>query len=244
MNFQEPVLQHRFRGHTVAVQGAASELGHAVAVRFAAEGAQVVLIDRDEALLQRRAAGLVPSRVLVSGRDPQDAAQADELMAQVHRRFGPLGTWINVFGDEGGTAWPVAGCEAALSDLVAQDGSVIHLWPDAGLRASVVMETVARRLRAARRPAGVRINTVAGRGGADAAVRRDMATLACFLASAQARCLDGVLLPVQAQARALQPQPQPGPLPAGPVAVVAPLPATGPQPQPQPRRVAGLALAR
>ena len=236
MNFQEPVLQHRFRGHTVAVQRAASELGHAVAVRFAAEGAQVVLIDRDEALLQRRAAGLVPSRVLVSGRDPQDAAQADELMAQVHRRFGPLGTWINVFGDEGGTAWPVAGCEAALSDLVAQDGSVIHLWPDAGLRASVVMETVARR------PAGVRINTVAGRGGADAAVRRDMATLACFLASAQARCLDGVLLPVQAQARALQPQP--GLLPAGPVAVVAPLPATGPQPQPQPRRVAGLALAR
>ena len=113
MNFQEPVLQHRFRGHAVAVQGAASELGHAVAVRFAAEGAQVVLIDRDEALLQRRAAGLVPSRVLVSGRDPQDAAQADELMAQVHRRFGPLGTWINVFGDEGGTAWPVAGCEAA-----------------------------------------------------------------------------------------------------------------------------------
>ena len=242
MNFQEPVLQHRFRGHAVAVQGAASELGHAVAVRFVAEGAQVVLIDRDEALLQRRAAGLVPSRVLVSGRDPQDAAQADELMAQVHRRFGPLGTWINVFGDEGGTAWPVAGCEAALPDLVAQDGSVIHLWPDAGLRASVVMETVARR------PAGVRINTVAGRGGADAAVRRDMATLACFLASAQARCLDGVLLPVQAQARALQPQPQPqpqpGPLPAGPVAVVAPLPATGPQPQPQPRRMAGLALAR
>ena len=54
----------------VMITGAAGALGRAVAHRFAADGAQLVLLDRDEALLQQ----LFPDAALRLAVDITDAA--------------------------------------------------------------------------------------------------------------------------------------------------------------------------
>ena len=97
-------MQIRFDGEIVLVTGAASGIGRATAVAFAAAGARLVLVDRDTDRLQGvadevAAHGAAPA--LLRGLDIADRdgcrALADEVMARV----GPLRHLINNAGIDG-----------------------------------------------------------------------------------------------------------------------------------------------
>jgi NAD(P)-dependent dehydrogenase (short-subunit alcohol dehydrogenase family) len=70
----------RFAGQRVLIVGAGSGLGSAVAAQFAAEGARLVLVDRDQAGLDRQASRLSGCQ-LVCG-DAADPATADNALQQ------------------------------------------------------------------------------------------------------------------------------------------------------------------
>lgn len=97
-------MQIRFDGETVLVTGAASGIGRATAIAFAAAGARLVLVDRDADRLLGVAdevAAHGAGAALLRGLDVADRdgcrALADEVMAQV----GPLRHLINNAGIDG-----------------------------------------------------------------------------------------------------------------------------------------------
>lgn len=82
---------------TVVITGAAGNLGRAVASRFAAEGANLVLLDRDAALLDAAFGRAGAGQLQLAGdlRDPAHAAQA--LQAAL-ARFGRIDVLCNLAG--------------------------------------------------------------------------------------------------------------------------------------------------
>ncbi|MFT4192435.1 MAG: SDR family oxidoreductase [Comamonas sp.] len=77
------------QGQVAAVTGAASGIGFASARAMAAAGARVVLIDRDEAALERACAAIGP-RALPLALDLLDAQQCASLLARTLDLAGPL----------------------------------------------------------------------------------------------------------------------------------------------------------
>ena len=57
-------MKDRFKGKVVIVTGAASGIGEATARRFSAEGAKVVLVDRQRKALEKVAGELPTDRTL------------------------------------------------------------------------------------------------------------------------------------------------------------------------------------
>lgn len=91
----------RFVAHTVIVTGAASGIGLATALRFGAEGANVVLADRDatgvaEAQRQLQLRGAPPALCAVC--DVADEAQVSDTVARALSRFGRLDVVVNNAG--------------------------------------------------------------------------------------------------------------------------------------------------
>lgn len=134
------------RDKRALVTGAASGIGHAIAARFAAEGAEVLLVDVNEGLLKQTAASFAATgaRVRSYVLDVTDSARIPELRAQIHAEGGPIDVLVNnaglVFG--GGfldvpiekhlqtyrvnTLGLVAMTHAFLPDLIAgRDGHVL-----------------------------------------------------------------------------------------------------------------------
>lgn len=74
------------------VTGAASGMGRAGALRFAAEGASVAVVDRDEARAQEVATAITSTggRAFALVGDLMDESFARGLVHEVHRRFGKL----------------------------------------------------------------------------------------------------------------------------------------------------------
>ena len=92
----------RFEGKTAFITGAASGIGRATAVAFAAEGARVVVTDRGEAALQDtaddvKAAG---AEVLAIACDVSVPEQVEAAVAQAVERFGQLDIAFNNAGVE------------------------------------------------------------------------------------------------------------------------------------------------
>ena len=86
-----------FKGQTVVITGAAGNLGQAVAARFAREGANLALLDLNQAALdQVPAAGA--GDVLRQGVDLSDAASVAAAVAAVIARFGRIDALCNLAG--------------------------------------------------------------------------------------------------------------------------------------------------
>jgi NAD(P)-dependent dehydrogenase (short-subunit alcohol dehydrogenase family) len=81
----------------VFITGAAGHLGRAVAAAFEAEGAKLVLVDRDTALLQRAFGGEGPAR-LFAPCDLLDAAQVQAVVDAALARFGRIDVLCNIAG--------------------------------------------------------------------------------------------------------------------------------------------------
>jgi NAD(P)-dependent dehydrogenase (short-subunit alcohol dehydrogenase family) len=83
----------------VLVTGSSRGIGRALAARFHAEGAHVILHGRDEAALRRVADGLsADGRVSWLAADLRDAAQIDRLFGEIAERFGRLDVLVNNAG--------------------------------------------------------------------------------------------------------------------------------------------------
>ena len=86
----------RFRGKTAVVTGGSSGIGKAIAQRFAAEGAYVVIIGRKEAPLQEVAATNENINYVV-GDITQDTV-VQNVMDTVQKKFGRLDILVNCAG--------------------------------------------------------------------------------------------------------------------------------------------------
>jgi meso-butanediol dehydrogenase/(S,S)-butanediol dehydrogenase/diacetyl reductase len=144
-------MTDRFEGKVVTVTGAASGIGEAAARRFAAEGARVALIDRNQALLEKVADELSPDRTLVQVGDVSDPAVVDKMVSEVVVRFGRLDVLVNNAGvHEGGEPMDITndkwrevmatdldgvffGCRAALPHLMKTKGCIINTASVSGL---------------------------------------------------------------------------------------------------------------
>ena len=100
---------HRFTGKVAFVTGAASGIGRATAVAFAAEGARVAILDRTEAALRPTADAIreTGGDVLVIAGDVSQPQQVEAAVGRVVATFGRLDIAFNNAGVENRAA-PVA----------------------------------------------------------------------------------------------------------------------------------------
>lgn len=144
-------MAQRFASKTVIVTGASSGIGEAVARRFSAEGANVVLVSRSQDKLDAVAADLPADRTLVRVADVSDEAQVQALVAAAVERFGGLdilvsnaGTAVSKdFAETTTEDWKKTlatdldsvfyGAKAALPHLITSKGCIIHTASVSGL---------------------------------------------------------------------------------------------------------------
>jgi NAD(P)-dependent dehydrogenase (short-subunit alcohol dehydrogenase family) len=86
-----------FKGETVVITGAAGNLGQAVAARFAAEGANLALLDLKQAALDKVPTGGAGD-VLRQVVDLSDAASISAAVGAVIARFGRIDALCNLAG--------------------------------------------------------------------------------------------------------------------------------------------------
>lgn len=146
----------RFTNKVVFITGAASGIGRAAAVAFAAEGARIAILDRTEDALADTAAAVEAAggEVLVIACDVSDPDQVEDAVARTVERFGRLDIAFNNAGVENKAA-PVHEIDLAewdrilginlrgtftcmkheLAQMVAQGGGVvINTSSGAGIR--------------------------------------------------------------------------------------------------------------
>jgi NAD(P)-dependent dehydrogenase (short-subunit alcohol dehydrogenase family) len=96
----------RFEGKTAFITGAASGIGRATAIAFAAEGARVVITDRGEAALQETAERVkaVSGDVLTITCDVSKPEEVEAAVAKAVKAFGRIDCAFNNAGVENKTA--------------------------------------------------------------------------------------------------------------------------------------------
>ena len=178
----------RLAGKTALITGAASGLGAACARRFHAEGAQVVLTDRNGPGVQSVANALDGAAWIVH--DVASEEDWDAAVALAASRFGRLDILVNNAGvglfksvetttlDEWrqvmavNSDGPFLGCRAGVLAMKAAGGSIVNVSSAAGLvgdgnlaaycasKGAVRMLTKSVALHCARRGYGIRCNSV------------------------------------------------------------------------------------
>lgn len=96
-------LQHK----TCIITGGGGSLGQATARLFLAEGARVVLVDRDGEALERATADLPADRVVPLAADVTSARQTERYIEATVERFGPIDVLFSNAGNFGAVA-PIA----------------------------------------------------------------------------------------------------------------------------------------
>lgn len=91
---------HGLAGQVVVLTGASSGIGHATALRFAAQGARLVLAARGREGLEAvaRECQALGAEALAVPTDVADAAQVAALAERARARFGGIDLWINNAG--------------------------------------------------------------------------------------------------------------------------------------------------
>ncbi len=143
----------RFAHKTVIVTGAASGIGLGIAHRFASEGADIALCDRDAASLAHVANAFPTERTLWRVCDVSKHDEVDAFVAAVVERFGRLDVIVNNAGvaREGSVLevsiedWHATlatdltgvfyGCRAALPELLKTRGAIVNVASVSGLGA-------------------------------------------------------------------------------------------------------------
>jgi meso-butanediol dehydrogenase/(S,S)-butanediol dehydrogenase/diacetyl reductase len=135
---------HRFKQKTVIVTGAGSGMGEATVRRFSEEGANVVLVDRDAARVEKVAAELPAERTMVQVADVSQSLAVNAMVSAAVAKFGHLDVIVNNAGvDEAGDPTDISderwqnvmntdangvffGCRAAIPYLEKTRGVIIN----------------------------------------------------------------------------------------------------------------------
>ena len=104
-------------GKTAIVTGGAGSIGLATARLFLAEGANIVLVDRDRAGLERAAAGLPAERVALAAADVSDDQSTKAYVTLAVERFGGIDVLFSNAGTFG-TVAPIANYPLDVFDAV------------------------------------------------------------------------------------------------------------------------------
>lgn len=143
-----------FTGQVVIVTGAGGNLGLAMTQALASRGATLALADRQQANLDRAAAGLGGAeRLLIAGADVRTRDGATRIVAETLARFGRVDALVNTVGtfkmakvaDAAADDWTqlmdlnalsaLRLSEAVLAPMRAQDyGRIVHIAAAAGQR--------------------------------------------------------------------------------------------------------------
>ncbi|WP_225217355.1 SDR family oxidoreductase [Arthrobacter pullicola] len=147
---QNPGGFRRLEGKTALVTGASRGIGLAVAHRFVAEGAKVLLTARAQGPLDEAAAGFPPGTVLAVAGNSTDAVHQREALDAVASEFGRLDVLVNNAGTNpvygplldldleaarkimdvnvlGALAWTQAACRHPKAGFTSGGGSVINM---------------------------------------------------------------------------------------------------------------------
>lgn len=251
---------NRFQDKVVIVTGAGSGIGAATALRFAKEGARVVLVGRTRDKLDAVAKGIGPGQSLVVTADVSKWEDVQQLVKTTVEHFGQLDVLVNNAGVAPSGALTEAsledwrsvmsidvdgvfyGCRAAMPHLLKSRGSIINVSSVSGLggdwgmsfynAAKGAVSNFTRSLALEYGGQGVRVNAVCpaltkseltadmaddkalmdkfaeripmGR----AAEAEEVADVIAFLASHDARFVNGVNLPVDGGLHASNGQPK------------------------------------
>jgi NAD(P)-dependent dehydrogenase (short-subunit alcohol dehydrogenase family) len=90
----------RLAGKTAIITGAAGGIGRATAIRLAREGANVVIIDLNEADATKTAETIIEAggSAMAAQSDVRDSARIKQIVAEVIRRFGGVDILVNNAG--------------------------------------------------------------------------------------------------------------------------------------------------
>lgn len=118
--------QQRFASQIVLVTGAAQGIGRATALRLAAEGASVILVDRAEAECRKVAAAIEAAggTALAIAVDLETHAGAASMVAHTLKRFGRIDAAVH---NVGGTIWAKPLWEYAPDEMEKEIAR--SLWP-------------------------------------------------------------------------------------------------------------------